>query len=778
MDFAEVVLEDSGENLDFETDETIFHKGNVAIKYGIIISGHVNMVTSYGIFMFRAGDCIGLTDCFSGSYLNDFIADGETTIRVQSFSGKESLGRFLSIESKHIRPLLNSYNAFSDTILKVYNVLLDLSSSSYQKLKISYDRYKTFIVNRENASNYTSRDIERIKAEYKYGLPSDYHFDYMKELKVLINDESQLIDLSPQITSILIERQSQIILELLVNCDNMYSFLLRICALMYGKGEKSLYALVYTLTEFAFDEDQPISIYLGELKNLLDFATDFETTWLQNINSQFPIDTKRLEKMYQIFKESSDSNNNSIYTDNINPKQEMFESFNNLLSKLFEYADYDEAAKESFIKCYKDYMALVANKFNSDHARNIIKNMENEYYNLYSEVFLKTEQQGNIPLFAELFMDYGILDDKLFDETDILPLLQKIEKGIYSEVYNVYTMSQWLHLIYSGKKEPSLNELGYDYLDLLKELKKSKNLSKEDEANYLKDQKGKVLFEIKQMFRLNNRQIFASNGNFCPFIRGDEFGSDISKQVINGQDLEAALSKIRCIDYRAFYKEERVQIVAGQTKENMTLLKEVLPDIIIIPNIGERACMWQDYANHNRLNPGRFTFPMFPFGNLEEMLYPVMAKYRYEYARTDAGMRWNDISDHNFTAEYYNYIQFYKKNSLLSESNKQKIKEKLAAHKSVENIFETDYISWLKYESMGAFRLNKVSRDIMTKYAPFSKEIRIKLKDNPMFKESFATYEVLHEREIHLFDLKLKTIEKNGGEITDELKRHRQLIDQ
>jgi len=65
------------------------------------------------------------------------------------------------------------------------------------------------------------------------------------------------------------------------------------------------------------------------------------------------------------------------------------------------------------------------------------------------------------------------------------------------------------------------------------------------------------------------------------------------------------------------------------------------------------------------------------------------------------------------------------KTNALSADVKEKIKTALTrARNNYREVFVSDYIGWMKYESQGSFRLNKVARDIFIRYCPFSKEVR------------------------------------------------------
>lgn len=55
------------------------------------------------------------------------------------------------------------------------------------------------------------------------------------------------------------------------------------------------------------------------------------------------------------------------------------------------------------------------------------------------------------------------------------------------------------------------------------------------------------------------------------------------------------------------------------------------------------------------------------------------------------------------TSEYFDYVQFYRKNSELSTDAKEKIKTALTkARNSFKEMFVNDYIIWVVYEGKGS----------------------------------------------------------------------------
>ena len=85
-------------------------------------------------------------------------------------------------------------------------------------------------------------------------------------------------------------------------------------------------------------------------------------------------------------------------------------------------------------------------------------------------------------------------------------------------------------------------------------------------------------------------------------------------------------------------------------------------------------------------------------------------------------------------------------------------------------VFVKDYVNWMKYESKGSYRLNKVARDILVRYCPFTKEIRAELKANPMYTNSMSRFEIQNAKKMQRVVGVYEKYKKSGGEITQELR--------
>ena len=199
-------------------------------------------------------------------------------------------------------------------------------------------------------------------------------------------------------------------------------------------------------------------------------------------------------------------------------------------------------------------------------------------------------------------------------------------------------------------------------------------------------------------------------------------------------------------------------------------MKEIMPDIILMPNAGTRSMMWQETAGVRRDTSARFLFPIFTTVDIDDMMVDTVGRYRWEICRKIQGVHWNDIREKSLTAEYCDYLQFYRKNRELSTEAKEKIKSALLrGRNNYREVFVKDYQNWMKYESKGSYRLNKIAREILITYCPFAKPIREELKGNPMYESALHRLDLLNAKTVQRIQGVYDKYQKAGGRITQEL---------
>lgn len=445
---------------------------------------------------------------------------------------------------------------------------------------------------------------------------------------------------------------------------------------------------------------------------------------------------------------------------------------------ILSFAGYNDSEKAELYSLISSYPKALEAGEKDETAYQIRRKLNVVFYEIYEKCFFAAMEKGErIPTVLEMFLNFGYMDPKALGEENTDNLYELSSHMDLCASNHVFTVYEWLKAVYRGDKEPSKNEFDMDYPAYLQEMFRSGEIKKEEIAIRKEDPVAKTQFEISNMFKVVNR---LTNGNismFSPVLSGRDMIKLPDKMLVTSAKIDEALDAIRKVDYSVFYREiNNHGLEHEMTKE--ILMKEILPDVILMPNVGSRAMMWQETASIRNDTPARFMLPIFTSVGVDEMMLETTGRYRWEICRKIQGVHWNDLRDPSLTSEYTDYLQFYRKNRELSADTREQIKSALVrAKNNYREVFVKDYQNWIKYEAKGGFRLNKYVRKIVFTYCPFSKEIRDELKSNPMFGDYINKHESnmrqKHKRLVAVYE----KYKQSGGEITPEMKAHLQYFE-
>ncbi len=338
------------------------------------------------------------------------------------------------------------------------------------------------------------------------------------------------------------------------------------------------------------------------------------------------------------------------------------------------------------------------------------------FWRLYPRLW-RANLSANLPE-VTAFLRFGIASPAPIQISDKLNLSPKPTGPIlYAD--------QWLLRVYRGESLPSRNDLGLTYDEVLKENRATRYAP--DEPEQMMDP---VRFEIDQMLMKSARAFSAGRGELATIRRTPEEIAEHSELVNSSNKIAEALVRLIRLDFTLFYRDVRVML----EERSEFLPKEVLPFLVIVPASGERALCWQEFEGRSKDTPGRLVFPLVSPGfDLFDITVAVCAKFRWDLAKTIAGADWMNPADGGLTGRYFDYVEYYEKNNELSDDAKERIKEQFANARFDSDKFALEYGLYVKFESQGIQKLNKVSRRIMLEYCPFNLDVRKKLARQPAF---------------------------------------------
>lgn len=437
-------------------------------------------------------------------------------------------------------------------------------------------------------------------------------------------------------------------------------------------------------------------------------------------------------------------------------------------NKILAEADLEDDFSASFIKHLSAYKEMVDKTVQTPASTQLRHHLTDDFHRLYKTLALKYVRGETVSDTVRLFLNFGYIDEGLAGEKNAEELCKLLHADIFDEKEHIYTFIEWLKAIYDGQKEPSRNEFDMDYTDFLRSERVSGKITPAEEKQRQGDAEAKVLYELENFFPSANKMTYGHISYYCPFFAEFNLLDTLSKGLLSASKLMRERDYARGVDYQLFYKE--VIYSNPDIRVNAEYIhKEILPDIILMPNYGARGMMWQEVEGKKRATPCRMILPVFTPENLRNLFLHLCGEYRWEICKRIQGPHWDDPSSNCLTADYFDYLQFYRKNNDLSAEAKDKVKTLLAkARNSIKEAFVMEYIVWVASESEGAPRLNKVSRNILFTHCPFPKEIRQKLSNNPIYAQALQRHNNKYEQLLHRENNLCQKISSTGKEVPEE----------
>ena len=454
------------------------------------------------------------------------------------------------------------------------------------------------------------------------------------------------------------------------------------------------------------------------------------------------------------------------------------ESVNNCLFRLAEDGNLSPELFHRFRDNLSAFMKLPDRYGSDDESRKLRRSISNDFYDMYAEIFLHCVDKkfGELSLGMRLFLMFGFVDEKLAGSDNTVKMISIVKSYVPDRTRHVFTIFEWLTLIYKGKVMPSKNEFDMDFPTYVKDLKRNGEITDAQEKHYMESHIEKLKFEIKNMFSLGNRVTFGRITTFVPIFDKDNVLKPLEQAFLSAQTVNEQIDRVRNIDFKAFCR----QGVYSNPKIGVNsyyLDEEVLPYVILMPNIGSRATLWQEIDGKKRTTPARMIISVFHTENLEDTFTRLIAEFRWEMCKTEQGVHWNDVTDPSLTSLYSDYLQFYRKNSALNQEAKDRISVALKNNSNnFKKVFISDYLTYIKYESQGSLRMNKVVREILFKFCPFSSEIREQLNSNPQFTNFITQYNTHTAQKMKPLQGIIKKLKDSGGHIPDEIIKQEQLL--
>ena len=746
--------------------QTIVKQKDKVHKWYLILEGTVIQRNSYARVMLGKDAVIGISE--SDRYLCDYIAAEDCTLAAFPFGNADDLKTAIhgqaSIRSTLLRAALNQRQLLLRTYMAFYNLVRQFHSfveNQYNDYTAFCESYHMEEQDFARMNNFKPLEMVHRAEGWEVNNSASLTGGYLEEyLKLMQKDDSMCIGAIME-CCYQTRRVTQGIIEMAEYLSYHKDILLSV-------SENDIFALYYELLLDARAKNY-------NLKPL----TDNMDRMAEIIRKLGIYEEKLITARIDAYRSQDFQSPDGVYAEPEATAEEAegakkeAEAGEDCLMHILSFADCKDEEKEELRGLIQKYFNLPDVSSTEPEVYGLRKRLTQSFYDVYQRVFLKVvKDESQLTPILEMFLNFGFMDVQMAGEENANILYDLTEHLHVCRSEHIYTIYDWLKSVYQGKNEPSKNEFDMDYPAYLADLKKNGKITQEQQRKLMENNESKVRYELQNMFVSGNRVTYGKISTFCPILAEYDLINAIDKMLVTAQKLEAALDKVRAIDYSVFYRE--VQFSDPDHGINRELImKEILPDIILMPNAGTRAQMWQETAGVRRDTSARFLFPIFTAVDLEDMMIDTMGRYRWEICRKIQGVRWNDIREKSLTAEYCDYLQFYRKNHELSQEAKEKIKSALLrGRNNYREVFVKDYQNWIKYESKGSYRLNKVTREIMLSYCPFARSIRQELVTNPMYEGALHRFDISNAKKVQRIQGVYDKYQKAGGVLTQELEEN------
>lgn len=746
---------------------TMFTRNETIEYICMILKGRVMVKSKGAITMLTPGCFIGINDLFVGRYLNDYIAVDELAIFTFVAEGQKTVDTILSSNKDYGGLIVYSLSNYLKNMNEIKSTLFDKTKSLYTFVKSLYDNYTT-IGKEAGITTITMPQVEELLLyESQYSIDNKKLEYYLECAKVPLDIQKGYYSYSKTLPSYHIEELAALIAELTIECMELADYIEEAAYILMNDGEQSLFknqAVLAIKLNQSGKTDQRLMALIDET---IDQINEVENLFGNKVGRSLQINRKKMEQLYYILLTGSDDRLMDGKEEQPLSDEAVLQELEGSLQQILRYSTIDKGELQEFAKQIEYFVNAGDRLCVDDTMRAVKRSIANTFYHLYENIFLLSYGKSSLPKAVELFLNYGFIDERLLTSEQLLSLCQF--GGEENGRCNIYTIKEWLTLIYEGKKEPSKTEFDLEYTEALRVARKRGEITDEEVIRLNSSREEKLKFEIKNMFTYNNRVVNGQLSTFVPILYKDMFLNSTERAYLSKPRVEEAFFKVLGIDYSAFCREV-LYFDKEKRIEKEYIIKDVYPDIILLPTVGSNGSMWQEIAGKKRDTAGRFIFPIFFEANFDDLMVRMFGRFRWELCRFIQGTSWNNIKDKSLTSEYMDYIQFYKKNAELSEERKEKLKIQIKKNRNnSREIFVTDYEAWIKGEASGALKLNKYVREILATYSPFTKDIRERIKMQPLFEEAMARFNRNKAKKVHELELRYHALQKDNIELTEEL---------
>ena len=762
------MLKENGKNA-VKKGESVFKKGEELKQIGIVLSGKVLMIGDCIRMVRPQGSYLALNDMNGEAYTASYLAVEDSVIYALPVTGEDTLRNIIAKSIDYRAIMISSQFKYAVELSRIKSSLTDSAERLFAFAKKSYEEYLRYSKVFELPATAIG-ELDELQIYEGVQDINEYRVSYYEEgAKIPLSANKQYFSYSEEMVSFQVNEIISLVASMKEECAAVVEYNKNLLELIALRPRQNLFEhLCAKASEIKKKDDVPMDL-LTLLSGIIE-EVSFRHKELQKLVADLPaFDEAALKnrmggiasaELLMEQKKSKEERDEEITRDAA--------SLTNSMAQIIKYGAISDA-DENTLKTNVEYLVNAPDRLSvEDDVRKAKKAITPIVFRLYLTCYRRIKE-GLIapPKSVQLFMNFGFLDERLLDP-EHLEFLCGIEPEKNEGPCKVVTMMEWLDMIYEGKRDPSKSEFDEDYAENLRTLKKQGDITEKQLKVLLENMDKRVEYEIMNMQMRNSRTVYGHPSAYMPILYKEAIFGTLDKILVTKKRINESVQELLKIDYSAFYREV---IYSNSSLKiiNETVMKNVYPDIILLPLFGLSASMWQEIGSRNKGTPGRFCFPIMTNTNIDDMMVKMFGRFRWELCRCIQGMAWNDVKVRSLTSEYMDYIQFYRKNRDLSDEAREKLKLQIQkGRNNSREIFLIDYEIWIKSEANGSMKLNKVARELLATYCPFEKALRTKLSAQRPYEVAMARSIRNAQKKKQELELKMKAIQKTA-EVPEEI---------
>nr|MBQ8252055.1 hypothetical protein [Lachnospiraceae bacterium] len=735
----------------------IYEKGKSLTMLSIIMEGTVSVELPHGTMTLGSGDVIGLMDLYTMTHSYSYLAESDVVVDSYPYKSLDSLHNIFegqaTLPKQFAASAAKQFFAVADFIhICMYNC-----DSLYSAL-MEYHRNYTMLCKQYQMPAKNLPGLEEVQPLVLENQLDEYISSYYKDLQA-ISSNSMYIPLFARsgFCNGLLYRASQDMHQFMRISDETENYLAQLSQLLINEEKIDFLDLYTSLLSHATHKKEDTLPLVSAIGKMFIRAKDVSSV-PEHIYQQRLAEYRRLTQELEAVSASREEDTSEQF-------KEIQEKLKHSLTVLLDFAQMDHEFRERFIKNMDSYKKTVDKTAVSAELSALRSELTKDFFALYKGVFFAALKEPILSDVVKMFLYFGYVDEDLCgleNAARIYTLLPICHSDPANQIYLFY---DWLKLIYEGKKQPRRDEFDQDYPAYVQTQINDGKITKEESISLLNDNTQKVHFELDNMFVTAVKMTYGRLQTYCPILSEHDFIKTPEETLVQPQKLKEAFTAVTTVDFSAYCREVMFSDPCLASGREL-VQREIYPDVILLPNLGIRAALWQEIEGRNRSTPGCMLFPVFCLSDVSQLVIRLTGEFRWDMCKRMQGARWNDVSNLSLTSEYFDYLQFYKKNKDLSPDAKEKCRQQLMRVKNrFREAFVLDYMTWIMYEAKGAPHMNKVVRKVFMTYCPFSSAYRESLKKNPFYSAMIEKYENQKAKEITRMNGVIYRIQRTGKKV-------------